>query len=387
MEHQVERQRGLAVKYYLRHYFDPDFNHLKPKTTHRDNVSDMYSMGYVQNVINGQVLAEIVPFEQAGENHDPRFVLNDPVFPSGANTRVDPAHPQYLLAAANGYVFYIGGRITVKCLLNVRQDVCFQTGNIFFVGDMAIHGSVRSGFSIQGNNVRIMGMLEGGEARARKDIMIEGGARGGAGQRCLVTAGGKILTPFLEKVEARSRDNIMVEKFCLYSTIYAGANLIVRDQLYGSTINAYGTVYVGKQLGNKAGLTTKIFLGYDPLSIRHLEKIDDMISSMSQSMTHLTAVAGHLPPNSNEASRKLAKLTEERQQLMHTRDNLWNRLYADEKLSSACRLSVPGIVYPGVEIYIGRAFMMVERVYQNVSFRLCYDDIMVEPLPVPKKAV
>jgi uncharacterized protein (DUF342 family) len=373
------------VRYYLQHYFNPDFNHLNPTPAPRDGFSDLYSLGYVQNAINGQVLAEIIPLEQAGEEPDPRFIRNDATFPAGANTRIDPAHPQYLLAAANGYVFYNGGRITVKCLLNVRQDISFQTGNIFFVGDMAVHGSVRSGFSIQASNIRIMGMLEGGEVRARQDIMIEGGARGGAGQRCLVTAGGKILAPFLEKVEARSRSNIVVEKFCLYSTVYAGANLVVREQLYGSTVNAYGTVYVGKQLGNKAGLTTKIFLGYDPLNIRHLEKIDDMISGLSQSITHLNAVAGHLPPGSNEASRKLLKLTEERKQLMRTRDNLWTCLHADEKLTVDCCLTVPGIVYPGVEISIGRAYMLVERIYQNVSFRLCYDDIIVQPLPAQKK--
>jgi uncharacterized protein (DUF342 family) len=386
------------MNYYLRHYFNPDFNHLHPKPAVKDGAddsSDLYSLGYVQNVIDGQVLAEIIPLDQvgqigqadqAGEDIDPRFIQEDPALPAGANTRIDPEYPQYLLAAANGYVFYIAGKITVKCLLNVRRDVSFQTGNIFFVGDMAVHGAVRSGFSIQANNIRIMGMLEGGEARARQDIMIEGGARGGAGQRCLASAGGKILAPFLEKVEARSRSNIVIEKFCLYSTVYAGANLVVREQLYGSTINAYGTVYVGKQLGNKAGLTTKIFLGYEPLSIRRLEKVDDMISALSQSITHLNAVAGHLSPDSNEASRKLARLSEERKQLMRTRDNLWGRLYTDEKHAAECCLSVPGTVYPGVEISIGRAYMPVERIYQNVCFRLCYDDIIVQPMPKKKPA-
>lgn len=71
---------------------------------------------------------------------------------------------------------------------------------------------------------------------------------------------------------------MVVEKYCLYSTVYAGANMVVREQVYGSTINAYGSVYVGRQLGNKAAISTKIYLGYDPLSIRQLEKIDKIIS-------------------------------------------------------------------------------------------------------------
>ena len=251
------------MQYYLRHYFNPDFDYLRPKPGVGEDgeSSDLYSLGYVQNVIAGQLLAEVIPLEQAGAEPDPRFVLSRPVLPGGANTRVDPAYPNYLLSTSNGYVFYNNGKITVKRLLNVRQDVSFRTGNIFFVGDMAVHGSVRSGFSVQANNLRIMGMVEGGVARARRDLMVDGGARGGAGQHCLLDAGDKLLTPFLEKIEARARGNMVVEKYCLYSTVYAGANMVVREQVYVSTINAYGSVYVGRQLGNKAAISTKIYLG------------------------------------------------------------------------------------------------------------------------------
>ncbi|EFL85857.1 MAG: FapA family protein [Desulfovibrio fairfieldensis] len=375
------------MQYYLRHYFNPDFDYLRPKPGVGEDgeSSDLYSLGYVQNVIAGQLLAEVIPLEQAGAEPDPRFVLSRPVLPGGANTRVDPAYPNYLLSTSNGYVFYNNGKITVKRLLNVRQDVSFRTGNIFFVGDMAVHGSVRSGFSVQANNLRIMGMVEGGVARARRDLMVDGGARGGAGQHCLLDAGDKLLTPFLEKIEARARGNMVVEKYCLYSTVYAGANMVVREQVYGSTINAYGSVYVGRQLGNKAAISTKIYLGYDPLSIRQLEKIDKIISGLSQSITHLKAVAGHLPPDANEASRKLARLVEQRERIMKQRTELWSKLYLDENYMQNCRLMVPGKVYPGVEISVGRAFMLVERPYENVLFRLCYDDIIVEPLPPADK--
>lgn len=374
------------VQYYLRHYFDPDFDYLRPKPgDSADGKSDLYSLGYVQNVIAGQLLAEIIPLEKWEAEPDPRFALNKPELPAGANTRVDPAYPNYLLSDANGYVFYNEGKITVKRLLNVRQDVSFRTGNIFFVGDMAIHGSVRSCFSVQANNLRIMGMVEGGVARARRDLMVDGGARGGAGQHCLLDAGDKLLTPFLEKIEARARGNMVVDKYCLYSTVYAGANLVVRERLYGSSINAYGSVYVGKQLGNKAAVPTQIYLGYDPLSIRQLEKIDSLISNLSQTITHLKAVAGHLPPDASDASRKLARLVEQRERSMKRRTELWSRLYLDEKSMQNCRLMVPGKVFPGVEISVGRAFMLVERPYENVCFRLCYDDIVVEPLPPADK--
>lgn len=371
------------MPYYLQHYFDPDFDYLNRKpasTVDNGQSSDLFSLGFVQNVIDGQILAEIIPLEAAGPNPDPRFILATPHFPAGTNTRIDPSYPQYLLAAANGYVFYYQGKIIVKCLLNVRQDVSFRTGNIFFVGDMAIHGSVRAGFAVQANNLRIMGMLEGGIARSRENMKVDGGAKGGTGHHCLLDAGGKLVTNFLEKIEARSKDTIVVEKYCLYSNIYAGTNMVVRDQLYGGIINAYGSVFVGKQLGNKAGITTQVFLGYDPKKIQHLEKIDKTVTELSQTIKHLRAIAGHLPPETNETTLKLARMQNQRKHLIDVRNALWTKLTLDESYMDNCRLMVAGKIFPGVEISVGRSFLLVERPYENVMFRLKNDDIIVEPL-------
>lgn len=377
------------MQYYMKHYFNPDFDHLRAKPgggLGSDEGADVYSLGYAQNVIRGQVLAEIMPADKAPADADRRFFRDDNTFPAGANTIVNPSYPQYLLAADKGYVFYNAGQITVKHLLNVRQDVSFRTGNIFFVGDLAVHGSVRSGFSVQGDNVRIMGMVEGGIARARRDLLVEGGCRGGSGGHCLLDAGGKLMTPFVEKAVARSRGNMDIEKYCLYSTVYAGANMIVRGQMYGSVVNCLGSVYVGAQLGNRAGLSTSIYLGYDPVAIRNLEKIDAILAELSQTITHLNAVAGHLDPDTNETTRKLARLTGQRDKILKKRANILETLKMDAKAMQNCRLMVPGRVYPGVEISIGKAFMLVERVYENSMFRLCYNDIVVEPMPERKKA-
>ena len=51
------------VQYYLRHYFNPDFDYLNLKPGGDSGATDVYSLGYVQNVIAGQVLAEILPLE------------------------------------------------------------------------------------------------------------------------------------------------------------------------------------------------------------------------------------------------------------------------------------------------------------------------------------
>lgn len=84
----------------------------------------------------------------------------------GGNTRVDPRYPNYLLAAAKGYVFILNGKISVKTLVNVRQDVSFRPATSFLWAIWLCTVPCAPGFSVQGNNVRIMGMVEGGVVRA-----------------------------------------------------------------------------------------------------------------------------------------------------------------------------------------------------------------------------
>ncbi|MBO4312827.1 MAG: DUF342 domain-containing protein [Desulfovibrio sp.] len=371
------------MKYYLRHFFDPDFDYTKRKPASNNlSASGLYCLGYVQNAISGQLLAEIIPLEEAGDSPDPRFILDEMRFPAGANTCVLKQLPNYLLSAAKGFVFYDKGLICVKQLLNVRQDISFRTGNIFFVGDLAIHGSLRGGFEVQADNIHILGRIEGGIARARRDITIDGGAKGSMGQHCLIDAGGKLCADFLEKIEARSKGSMLIDKYSLYSTVYAGTNMIVRGQLYGGVLHAGGSVFVGKQLGNKAAVSTQINLGYDPLIMRHLEKLDSMMGDLNIRISHLQATVGHLPPNANESTVKLQEFLRQHECLATMREIYMKRLADQVKPLEKCRLMVAGIVYPGVEIAIGEAYLQTHETHENVIFSLQEDgEIGFSPMP------
>lgn len=371
------------MRYYLQHFFDPDFDHTKRKpdenSIYKDSL-DLFNLGYVQNVIKGQILAQIVPLDTLTEEPDPRFVLTTIDFPSGQNTYIDPDYPQYLLAAINGYVFYSDGRITVKALLNVQQDISFHTGNINFVGDMAISGSIRSGFSILANNVRISGLVEGGIAHSTSNMIIDGGVRGNISDHCLVDSGGKLMLNFLERAEARAKGNIVINKYCLYSTVYAGNNMLIKEHLYGGKVNVFSSLYVGKQLGNKAGIPTTIAIGYDPLIVRKMEKQETFIASLTQSISHLKAITKDLPPNANLQTVKLQEYIAQRDVLIKQRREYFKKLSEEETTIGNCRLICPGIVYPGVEITIGRIFRAIEKVYENVVFHIYDHEIISEPI-------
>lgn len=369
------------MEMYLQHYFDPDFDYqqLRPESS-ADEEGDRYNLGYVQNAVKGQILAEFVPVDTI-ENPVPRFVLDPPNFPQGANTRIDPDHPTLLLADCNGYVFYYQGRIAVKHLLNVRSDVDFHTGNIFFVGDAVIHKDVKAGFSVQANNVLIKGLVEGGEIRSRKDMKVDGGARGGSGNTCLLDAGGGLRVTFAEKVEMRSHDKLLIDRFCLHSSIYASGDVIINESLTGGVCQATRHVFVKGNLGNRTGLPTVISLGYDPHKTRQMQQLEKRLEMLTARISHYQAVVGHLPPDANDLTRKLVAAQKKRQMLLGMLGSLKSFQRKEENSVESCRLIVAGAVFPGVEVNIGRYSRTITDLLTNVYFRLTGEEIEDKPLP------
>lgn len=369
------------MKYYLKHYFNPYFDHLNLRPVPGvDGQTNRYNLGFTQNVCQGQILAEIVDLSQV-ESPIPRFILNSQTLPAGANTYINPDYPQYLLSKENGYVFYYEDKISVKRLLNVRSDVNFHTGNIFFVGDAMLHKDVKAGFIVQANNVLVQGLVEGGEVRARQDLQVLGGARGGAGKRCMLDAGNRLEISFAEKVELRSKHKLIVNKFCLHSKIYSAGEVLIHDQMAGGSCDAQNLVVVKGNLGNRAEIPTHISLGYDPFIVRTIEQYEKRLGALGDRIAGYRAVAGHLPPETNTVTRKLAIAKDKEQRLIHLRERLQQDLLDNPADLSKCHLIVLGVVFPGVRVNIGPESLVLHKAENCVYFSLTDQGIVVEPIP------
>lgn len=368
------------MRYYLEHYFNPDFNHqdLRPLENGSGNV-DLYNLGYVQNVSNGQILAEMKPLEQA-RDADGRFVREDPTLPEGPNTRVDPEHPNYLLAAANGYVFYYNDLISVKKQLNVRGNVDFHTGNIVFVNDVTVKGDVKAGFVVQGNNVLLEGMVEGGIVRSRKDMVISGGARGGPSNRCLVSAGNSLTLHFGEKAEVRARGRLVIHNFAAHCDIFSLGPVVVHDRLLGGLCQGQTLLYV-KELGSLGGAETHVHMGYHPFAYRRLERVEFEIDALETRINHYTAVTRNAGPDKDDVRKKLDQTTSKLLVMQRVRSELKTRLERDEQYLKHCRVVVTGTVHPGAIISIGKATRYIEDPMKDVCFYYQDEEVCVRPNP------
>ena len=384
--------------YYLHHYFDPDFSHInRAPVEGTDGSADLRFLGYVQNVIAGQVLAEAINLEAFPHiKTDPRFLYPAKHLPIGPNSALHPENPDKIVATANGYAFYHNGLITVKKLLNVRNNVGFHTGNIFFVGDLAVHGNVQTGFAVQAANVLVKGHIESAKVKGVGDVVCLAGVKGDnisavadgpqktyealrQTPSTLIQADGNLRLPFCEHVQLRAKGNIIIDGSCLHSTLYVGGNLVIKGRLQGGAVYANGLIYVEGQLGADHSVPTKIMMGYAPFDFLALQKLEHRIAYFKDRLEFFERMAKRNQVMEQEYALRIELTSMKLNILREKHRALWRKFVVDEEHAPKCRIVVPGKIMPGCEIGIARSFLKTTYMEYDTTLKLVGDEIVSRP--------
>mgnify|MGYP006292192553 CR=1 FL=1 len=369
------------MPYLLRHYFDPGFDHRRLQPTERSDGSvDHRALNYVQNVIQDQVLAAWEDLDAAEQGpgcppHCEVFETKD--FPAGPGTVVDPEDPDRLLAERGGYVYYADdGRITVKEELNIRGDVDYSTGDIAFVGDVVVHGQVRTGFTVSARRVTVHGQVEGAEVRALRRIECPGGIKGGG--RALLEAGTNLRAAFCENAVLKAKRHVAVDTNCLHSRVFARGRLAVQGRITGGEYHFYEGCDVGERLGGGMNAATSLVGGYDPELVWLDRRAEARAEGLREEQADLEALVERGAELAEEYGPRLEQVRARLKRVEAGRVALWERSEATARFDG-CRVRVRGRVLPGVEISIGKAYLCVAEELENVTF--AYDDcaIVVDP--------
>lgn len=355
------------MRYVLQFHFDPDFeqHRLRPKSR-VDGSVDQFDLGFVQNVVAGQVLAEWV---ELGPNTpvDPEAVVSeDLAFPCGAGCRIDPNDPRSLLAAVNGHVSYADGRITVRDTLAVGRDVDFHTGNIVSVGDVLIGGCIRSGFEVSGRNVTVRDTVEACRLTARGNVVCLGGIQGA--NRATIRAGKSLRARFCETASLHAGRNILIDGASMHCRLYAGEKLAVKGRLVGGEAYCGESLYAGERLGGGGQSQTRVLLGYEPEILSRDHHLKALVREELLEIAECHENIRRGDPQAAECEplleRALARLDMLKLQLR----KLWSHPAALRRFS-ACRVIVPGIVGANVEIGIGEAVLQAPEGARDVIFQ------------------
>ncbi|QLA17904.1 FapA family protein [Desulfolutivibrio sulfoxidireducens] len=363
------------MRHYLKFHFDPAFDRrtLTPRRR-QDGTVDLYDLGYVQNVLAGEVLAEWLPADRAPAGADRRAFFTEKVFPYGLGCTPDPGNPDRLVASVNGYVAFDSGRIMVRRNLVVPGDVGFHTGNIVFVGDVVVEGAIRAGFEVVGRNVTVKGLVEGARIRASGSVAAEAGIKGS--DNAVIRAGANLRTRFCENAELHAGKNLLVDGSSMLCHLYVGGKLAVKERLVGGTATCAGAVYVGEALGGGLRTQTRLLLGYDPELISKDRSLRRKIQRVTERVLSLRREGGPGGRLGSEAAAELEEMEKKLAAYHILRHRLWLNRHGGEDFS-VCRVIVPGVVGANVEIGIGETSLDAPDGARDVLFRYVDGDIVM----------
>ncbi len=359
-------------------------------------VADYHNLGLINNIRRGELLVLKTPatpgtpgYNVLGEEVPPK-PGRDLALPRGKNTVANPEENQ-LYAAVDGHVSLVGGKVVVSPVYNLDGDVDFSSGDIDFVGNVLINGSVAAGFKVKaGGDIEIRGFIENAEVTAEGSIQVMGGITGGL--KGLVKAGENLQARFVENSRIEAGKNIFIREAIMQSQVKAGGNVKVIDKkgiIVGGVIQASGEVEC-KILGSQLATQTAVEVGVNPYYREEYHRLGKAHGEMKKSVDNL----GHnisvfqrsgMSMDDLDAKKRqlllriLDEFKKQRRELQQIEERMVFLEQEFEK-SSNVRISVWEIVYPGVRLSIGQCVHVVNDPIKYSAFVLDKGEIKVTSL-------
>lgn len=252
--------------------FETDRSKIRLKESAAGKV-DFKDLNLVQNVVEGQPLAQKIPAERgkAGKTVTGKYLEakngKDVPLPLGKNTKL-AEDGVTIIAETNGQVLILNNKISVEPVLNIDGDVSLKTGNIMFLGTVFISGNVEDGFSVKASgNIEVKGTVGKSELDAEGDIIVSQGIAGkGEGY---IRSGKSIWSKFIENSRVEAGEFVIVSDGIINSQVAANRKILCqgkRAAIIGGNLSASEEIHA-KTLGSFGGASeTVLNVGFDPRS-------------------------------------------------------------------------------------------------------------------------
>ncbi len=348
---------------------------------------DFLDRDLVENVIQGQVLAELIPAQRGVEGRDlfnkitPAKNGNPLTIKPGPGTMLSEDGKK-LLAEKNGQVLYRGGILSVHDMFTVNGDVGITTGNITFLGSIMVTGNIEDNMHVKAaGGIEVAGTIQKAFVEAEGDIVVRQGIIGRDAATIESTAG-SVYGKFIQNATCMAEVDVVMGENIMHSNIYAGGNIVCngkRAQLVGGDIICGGVVRV-KSLGAMAATPTHVIAGVNPRAMKQLKQIAQIekqlqgkIAETEMNLKTLQQQKAAAPEAFGDAKEeqlvKLSafrdKLNERLREALGEKENIENFMKEEVSLGA---VHVEKTVFPGVLIEINGASFSVEDEYNNVTF-------------------
>jgi len=371
--------------------------HLGPQVL-EDGRVDYFNLGIVRTVLKGQLLARKTPptegvhgisvsgaVLQAKNGRDVRL-------PQGKNTTASEDGLQ-LFAETDGHVSYNAreNKISVFDVFEVKGDVDYSVGNIDFLGNVKVNGSVLPGFKIiAAGDIEVVGYVDGAVLEAGGDILVRGGVQ--MRSSGLIKAGGTVRSRFLQGATVEAGVDVCIRDSIMHSHVSAGRHILMESQkgvIVGGTVRCGETVRT-RTMGSPMATPTEVEVGVHPhlrLEIAELHaKLKDLYLNIDKTkkalaiLDNMAGYANQLSPE-KEAMRQKLQATyghylQEEEELMFRRSEIEAQLL-DTRLA---KVFCAEIVFAGVKLTLGQEVSFIRDPLRGpVKFEITEGEISHMP--------
>ncbi len=347
---------------------------------------DFKSLHIVQNVTKGEPLAEKIPavLGEKGRTVTGREIKavmgRDIELTGGQNTRVSE-DGLLLTSTIDGHVAFTGKVPLVLAVFDVKGDVDYSVGNIDFIGDIRIKGSVFDDFTVKAKgSIYVGGSVQSAILEATGSVVVKGGVIGKG--RGLVKADEDIVAHFADDAILDARRDVIVHNEIMHSQVMAGEKVEVTGKkavIVGGKVMA-GTSIESKSIGSIADVKTEVHVGVDPRLIQEYNKLDSDLGKYEKSIVEIEhsinimtekQEVGKLPP---EKIQLLQEWLTKRKQIKELIEDLIQRLGDLEHRATLSRgglVKVSKVLFPGTVVHIRTAY---KKITEEIRFTtLSYD--------------
>jgi len=358
----------------------------KPKEL-EDGRVDFYAINQITNIKKGQLIAKRIPGKEGtpGKNVSgeeiPAKKGKDVYFKLGKNVVLDQTK-DLLYAAIDGQVVMTDqGKINVFPVYEVNGDVDFSIGNIDFVGNVVIRGSVPDGFRIHAEgDIHVYGNVEGAELIANGNIVINQGLVGH--HKSYVKAGGNIKASFILDGNAHAGQIIEVSQSIMHSQVSAGKEVIckgLKGIIVGGKVQA-GDKIVATTIGNQMATATHLEVGIHPLFRQEFNQLKKEKGELTETLDKVIKGISLLERMEREgqdlsADKKILKVRLKSQEIeinKKLKTVTAREKEIEEEFKSLEHASIEAFktIYPGVKLMIGKAVKFIQKETVHMKFFL-----------------
>lgn len=292
-----------------------------------------------------------------------------------------------IIASIAGQLMIVNKKINVIPIIEVKGDIDFSTGNIDFVGNVIIRGSVQAGFTVKAEgNIEISGTVSGGTVEG-KNIVIRMGIQGM--QRGYIKASENVVAKFIENATVYAGKDIIVSEVVLHSKLFSGKKVIVegrRGLIAGGQVVA-GDEIRAKVAGTHLAANTDLEVGINPMLREEYQSLRQEVKKVQHNLEQTQKallILRSMDPSSipKDKQEMLLKLTKAQFHLVGQAETIRNRIAEIELAFEEMRygrIKVLDVVYPGVKIVVGSHVKPIREVMKFVSFYAEEDDVKVGP--------